>query len=48
MNGVIEAIRRALRENIDAHTKQTGQRFFKESINLYGVKTAVVSKIAKE
>lgn len=48
MDGIIEKIRRELKENIDEHTRESGQRFFKESVNIYGVKTALVSKIAKE
>lgn len=48
MDGIIEKIRRELQENSDEHTRQSGQRFFKESVNIYGVKTALVSKIAKE
>ncbi len=45
---MIEKIRQELKENSDEHTKETGQRFFKEKIKFYGVKTAVVSRIGKE
>lgn len=45
---MLKAIRQKLKENIDIHTKETGQKFFKEKIKTYGVKTAVVTKIAKE
>ncbi|MFA4885531.1 MAG: DNA alkylation repair protein [Desulfotomaculaceae bacterium] len=45
---MIEKIRQELKENSDEHTRQTGQRFFKENINIYGVKTAVVSRIGRE
>ncbi len=48
MNNIIEKIRRDLKENSNEHTRQSGQRFFKESVNIYGVKTALVSRIAKE
>lgn len=48
MVNIIEKTRQELRKNIDEHTKETGQRFFKEKIKLYGVKTAVVNKIGKE
>jgi 3-methyladenine DNA glycosylase AlkD len=41
-------IRQELKQNSDAHTKRSGQRFFKEKVNLYGVKTALVTKIAKQ
>lgn len=44
---IITDIRRDLRKNSDAHTKTTGQTFFKEKIKTYGVKTPVVGKIAK-
>lgn len=47
MNAVVGQIRQALKENSDAHTKATGQNFFKEKIKIYGVKTAIVGKIAK-
>ena len=30
------------------HTKETSQHYFKEDIKVYGVKTAVVGKIAKK
>jgi 3-methyladenine DNA glycosylase AlkD len=48
MSVIIEAIRRELSGNIDEHTRETGQRFFKESIKSYGVKTAVVGRIGKK
>jgi len=48
LEGIVEKIRRELQENSDEHTRQSGQRFFKESVDIYGVKTALVSKIAKE
>ncbi len=48
MNNIIEKIRQELKENSDEHTRQSGQRFFKESVNIYGVKTALVGRIAKE
>lgn len=47
MNDFIENIRRELKENIDEDTRLSGQRFFKEAVNIYGVKTAVVSRIGK-
>lgn len=48
INNIIEKIRKELKENSDEHTRQTGQRFFKEKIKSYGVKTAIVSGIAKK
>jgi 3-methyladenine DNA glycosylase AlkD len=40
-------IRQQLKQNSDPHTKDTGQKFFKEKVKTYGVKTAIVTKIAK-
>lgn len=48
MDNIIEKIRRELKKNADKKTKESGERFFKEKIKLYGVKTAVVGKIGKE
>lgn len=48
MQAVIESVRKQLIENADERTKEGGKRFFKEEINLYGVKTATVTKIAKQ
>jgi 3-methyladenine DNA glycosylase AlkD len=47
MNSIIRKIRQELKDNVDSHTKATGQTFFKEEVTLYGVKTPVVGKIAK-
>lgn len=47
MNKIITQIRKELNHNSELHTKNTGQNFFKEKIKLYGVKTALVIKIAK-
>ena len=48
MNNIIKRIRQELKEKADEDVKRSGERFFKERIKLYGVKTAVVSKIGKE
>ncbi|MDD4767710.1 MAG: DNA alkylation repair protein [Desulfotomaculaceae bacterium] len=48
MDNIIEKIRRELQENSDEHTRESGKRFFKENVVVYGVKTAVVSRIGKE
>ena len=45
---LILRIRQELEKNIDDKTQRTGQNFFKEKIKIYGVKTAIVSKIGKE
>jgi 3-methyladenine DNA glycosylase AlkD len=44
---VLQNLRKELKENIDEHTKNTAQKFFKEKIKVYGIKTAIVSKISK-
>ena len=48
MSQVIERIREELRASADEKTKQSFQRFFKENVTYYGVKTPVVGKIAKK
>jgi len=48
MSAVINKIRQELKQNSDQKTKKTGQNFFKEKIRLYGVKTAIVTRIGKE
>ena len=48
MSSIINKIRQELKLNSDEKTKKTGQNFFKEKIKLYGVKTAIVSKIGKK
>lgn len=45
---IISNIRRQLRQNSSKKTKVSAQRFFKEKIRLYGVKTAFVKRIGKE
>ncbi len=47
MTHIIQSIRQDLTSNMDEHTKQSAQYFFKEAIKVYGVKTATVGKIAK-
>jgi 3-methyladenine DNA glycosylase AlkD len=45
---LIFKIRQELKKNSDHHTKATGQNFFKEKVKIHGVKTALVTKIAKQ
>lgn len=47
MDDIISQIRQELRQNSDEKTRISGQRFFKEKIKIYGVRTAMVSRIAK-
>jgi len=47
MTDIIHSIREELKQNSNEHTQKSGQNFFKERVTLYGVKTAIVSKIGK-
>jgi 3-methyladenine DNA glycosylase AlkD len=46
MDPVIAEIRKDLKENADPATRKSFQRFFKEEVMYYGVKTGTVVKIA--
>ncbi|MBI4976310.1 MAG: DNA alkylation repair protein [Spirochaetes bacterium] len=48
MRDVISDIQNSLRHAADAKTKESGTRYFKEAVKLYGVKTATVSIIGKK
>ena len=48
MNNILTQIREDLRANMDLQTQKSFQRFFKEQVKYYGVKTEVVGKIAKK
>ncbi len=48
MDPMIEELRKELTAHADEEVRRSGQRFFKEPVNLYGMKTAVGTKIAKE
>lgn len=45
-NDVLTAVRQELMKEIDEKTKESAQRFFKEPVKFYGVKSAQVKKIA--
>ncbi len=47
MEDVLEKVRNALKSNIDEHALATGQKFSKEKLKYYGVRTAIVRKIGK-
>ena len=47
-SGIMLGIRKDLRESIDPKTRDSGKNFFKEEIKVYGVKTGVVTEIAKK
>ena len=48
MNSILAQIREELKANTDSQTQKSFQRFFKEQVKYYGVKTETVSKIAKK
>ncbi len=47
MSIIIQQIREDFKASVDEHTKQTAHNYFKEDIKVYGIKTAIVGKIAK-
>jgi len=47
MNQMIEQLRVELRNNSDEATRKSTERFFKEAVVAYGVKSALVGRIAK-
>ena len=47
MHSVLAEIRADLKANTDAKTQKSFQRFFKEQVKYYGVKTETVGKIAR-
>jgi 3-methyladenine DNA glycosylase AlkD len=48
MNIIIESIRVELIKNSDEKTRISGERFFKESVKLHGLKSAATANIGKE
>jgi 3-methyladenine DNA glycosylase AlkD len=48
MSDIVYKIREELIQNADEKTKSSGERFFKEEVKLYGLKSADVSRISKE
>ncbi len=48
MSEIVELVRDQLIENADQMTKESGRRFFKEEINSYGVKSAIVRQIGNK
>jgi 3-methyladenine DNA glycosylase AlkD len=47
MDKIIETIRQELIRNADEKTRVSGERYFKEGVKLYGIKSADVSRISK-
>lgn len=48
MNIIISEIRKDLEQNADKEARESSNRFFKEAIKCYGMKTPVARKIAKD
>lgn len=48
MTTLIKNLQQTLKKQADPQTKKSGERFFKEEVKIYGVKTATVGKIGKE
>lgn len=48
MPNIINKIREELINNADEKTKLSGERFFKESVTMYGIKSATVIRIGKD
>jgi 3-methyladenine DNA glycosylase AlkD len=48
MNKIIENLRSELIRNADERTRLSGERFFKEDVKLYGIKSALVQQIGKD
>ncbi|SDB45944.1 3-methyladenine DNA glycosylase AlkD [Desulfonatronum thiosulfatophilum] len=48
MDDIIRRMRVDLEHEADPRTKSSGQRFFREQVQLHGVRTAVVTRIAKK
>ena len=48
MKTLVDEVRRLLTENADEKIRESGRRFFKEPVLTYGVKTALVTSIAKQ
>jgi len=48
MNKIIENLRTELIRNADEKTKLSGERFFKEDVRLYGIRSVLLGRISKE
>ncbi len=48
MNNIIEKVRQELIRNSDEKTKKSGERFFREDVKLYGIRSALVTSIGRE
>jgi 3-methyladenine DNA glycosylase AlkD len=48
MKSIVSAVRKSLKAAGDARAREVAQRFFKEPVKCYGMKSAVAAKIAKD
>lgn len=48
METIVEKIRKELKKNADEKTRLQGERFFKEDVSMYGLKSAQTVQIGKE
>jgi 3-methyladenine DNA glycosylase AlkD len=48
VDDILRKVRQELRDASDAKTRESGMRFFKEEVSLYGVRSANVRRIAKD
>jgi 3-methyladenine DNA glycosylase AlkD len=48
MKKIIENLREELIRNADEKTRLSGERYFKEDVTLYGIRSAVVTQIARD
>ena len=48
MQNILDDVRRLLHEHADETAQKNGQRFFKEPVTMYGMKTTIVTGIAKQ
>ncbi len=47
MKEILDKVRRELRDASDEKTRESGLRYFKEEVNLYGIRSKTVSEIAR-
>ena len=48
MSKIIDKIKNDLRSKADEKTKLQGEKFFKESVNIYGLKSAILTEKSKK
>jgi 3-methyladenine DNA glycosylase AlkD len=48
MKSILDEIRKNLSKNSDAKTKESGEKFFREEVKMYGVKSSLIHSIGKD